>query len=333
VSKLASAAAQVEITVVAAPPEPTHHGGPSLVGKGSYGIFSLLLLVMLSLGRRRPFIRGRRRWMAAAGFTAVLLPATVLSDDAPVPVVEPPITDAWYAGGDANLIKPDSKRDASGGGLKGWGILVGRDLGDYALEFDGEYHADAPQALGDLVNWKTYGADGLWYFQEHRSDTFSPFMEAGLGLAEQYRGDDSKARSAYLKFGAGINSAPWRSVPLRFRADVAVEHVFSGYNDLLLSLGIEFTFGGTVPPPPPPAMPQASPLEQYPMAWCTEKGGLPTKTDAGWVCDLPGGRTESRPPEGAPPAATQPGPTAAPAADTLSAPGVVTYPQPPTALP
>ena len=326
VTKLASSAAQVQINVVPAPPEPTHHGGPSITGKGSYGGVSLLLLGLLLLWRRLP-----RPGMLLAGFAVVLMPATVLSDDAPAPYVEPPITDAWYVGGDANLIKPDSKRDASGGGFKGWGLLVGRDLGDFALEFDGEYHADAPKALGDLANWKTYGADGLWYFQEHKSDAFSPFLDGGAGFADQYRGDDSKVRSAYLKFGAGLNSAPWRTLPLRFRADVAVEHVFSGYNDLLLSLGVEFTFGGTVPQPPPPALPQSSRLEQYPMAWCTDKGGLPTETDAGWVCDLPGGRTESRPPEGAPPATTTPNPSAAPAAGTLSTPSVVTYPQPPAA--
>jgi hypothetical protein len=325
VSKLKSSAGTASLDITPAPPEPTHHGGPSLVGKGSYGGLSLLLLGLLSLWRLR------RRWVVLAAFSAALLPATVLSDDAPVPVVEAPITDAWYVGGDANLIRPDSKRDASGGGLKGWGILVGRDLGNFALEFDGEYHADAPQALGDLANWKTYGADGLWYFQEHKSDVFSPFLDGGAGLAEQYRGDDSKVRSAYLKFGAGINSAPWRSLPLRFRADLAVQHVFSGYNDLLLSLGLEFTFGGSVPPPAPPAMPQASPLEQYPMAWCTDKGGQPTETDGGWICDLPDGKTESRPDTAVPPAATVSSPSAAPAAGTLSTPSVVTYPQPPAA--
>jgi len=328
VTKLASSAAQVEITVVPAPPAPTHHGGPSLTGKGSYGGVGLLLLSLLLLWRRLQ----RRRWMVPAAFAAVFVPATVLSDDAPAPYVQPPITDAWYVGGDANLVKADSKRDASGGGFKGWGLLVGRDLGNFALEFDGEYHADAPQTLGGIANWKTFGAGGLWYFQEHKSDAFSPFLDGGAGLAYQYRGDDSKQRSSYLKFGAGFNSAPWRTLPVRFRVDASVEHVFSGYNDLLLSLGVEIAFGGTVPPPPNPAMPQASPLEQYPMAWCAEKGGLPTETDAGWVCDLPGGRTETQPPSSAPSAATVPAPSTAPAAGTLSTPSVVTYPQPPAAL-
>jgi hypothetical protein len=289
VSKLASTAAEVEITVVPAPPAPVHHGGPSLTGKGSYGGLSLVLLLLLSLWRRFAACFSRRRMALLLACAGALLPAAVLSDDAPPPTssTDAPITDAWYVGGDANLIKPDSKRDATGGGFKGWGILAGRDLGDFALEFDGEYHADAPRALGDLANWKTYGADGLWYFEQHKSDVFSPFLDAGAGLADQYRGDDSKVRSAYLKFGAGINSAPWRSVPVRFRADLAVEHVFSGYNDLLLSLGVEFTFGGTVPPPLPPAMPQASPLEQYPMAWCTAEGGTPYETASGWVCEEP----------------------------------------------
>jgi hypothetical protein len=245
----------------------------------------------------------------------------VLSDDAPPVVAAPaPITDAWYIGGDANLIKPDSSRDASGGGLKGWGILVGKDLGNFALEFDGEYHADSPQALSDLANWKTYGVDGLWYFEEHKSDTFSPFMDGGLGFADQYRGDDSTVRSAYLKFGAGINSAPWRSVPVRFRADLAVEHVFSGYNDLLLSLGLEFTFGGTVPPPTPPAMPEASPLEQYPMAWCTAEGGTPYETAAGWACQEPA--KQSKP--ACPPTAST---AVAPAAASGAAPATACAPQ------
>ncbi|HEX4300713.1 MAG TPA: Ig-like domain-containing protein [Gammaproteobacteria bacterium] len=317
VSKLVSTAAAVEITVVPAPPAPVHHGGPSLVGKGSYGSFILMLLALLSLGRR--LYTARRCWAMLAVFAATALPATVLSDDAPAPVVEAPVTDAWYVGGDANLIKPDSKRDASGGGLKGWGLLVGRDLGDFALEFDAQYHADAPQALGDLANWKTYGADGLWYFQEHKSDVFSPFLDAGLGLADQYRGDDSKVRSAYLKFGAGINSAPWRSLPLRFRADLAVQHVFSGYNDLLLSLGVEFTFGGSVPPPVPPTMPDASPLEQYPMAWCTAQGGTPYETSTGWVCEEPAKPAKPV----CPPAASS---AAAPAAASAAAPAASSCP-------
>jgi hypothetical protein len=274
-----------------------------------------MLLVLLTLWRH--LYTGRRRWVVLTAFASVFLPATVLSDDAPAPVVEVPITDAWYLGGDANLIRPDSKRDATGGGFKGWGLLVGRDLGNFALEFDGEYHADAPQALGDLANWKTYGADGLWYFQEHKSDVFSPFLDGGAGLADQYRGDDSKLRSAYLKFGAGLNSAPWRSVPVRFRADLAVEHVFSGYNDLLLSLGLEFTFGGSVPPPAPPAMPQASPLEQYPMAWCTAEGGTPYETASGWVCEEP---TKPVKPACPPAAATSVAPAAASAAAPVACP-------------
>jgi hypothetical protein len=309
-SKLASSAANVALTVVPGPLTPVHHGGPA-IGKGAYGLMYLLILVMLLGWRlaRSSLARARGRCLTLLAAGCVLLSsagalsaAEPAADAGDTPIVNTPIFDAWYVGVQASLIKPDSKRDSAARGLKGWGILVGKEFGDYSLEFSAAYHADTPRDLPSLANWKTYGADGLWYFTHRQSNLFTPFAFAGLGLADQYHGDDSKVRSAYGNIGIGFDSTPWQSIPLKFRVDAQLQHVFSGYNDLVVSLGLAFTFGGTVPPPNPIDMPVASPLQQYPMAWCKANGGTPFETADGWVCnDLPPSAT---PPPCAPAAAT-----------------------------
>ncbi|HEV2212179.1 MAG TPA: Ig-like domain-containing protein, partial [Gammaproteobacteria bacterium] len=305
VSNLASSAATASLTITAAPPPPpapVHHGGP---GIGAYGAGNLLLLLLLTAWR------GLRRLLPALGAAALFWTASAGADDAQP--ANPP-ADPWYAGAQINVIKPDSSRDASTHGLRGWGLFFGKDIGDYALEFNGAYHADDPRSINGLANWKTYGLDGLWFFTHRASPTFSPFADTGLGFADQYHGDDSTLSKLYLALGIGFNSAPWQSVPVTLRTDLQLQHVLGSYNDLVLRFGLAFSFGGTQPAPAPTPLPDASPLDKYPMAWCTQEGGQPQQTDSGWVCYLPGGRTESRPNSAAPPPATVAEPPAATAA-------------------
>ncbi|HEV2211823.1 MAG TPA: Ig-like domain-containing protein, partial [Gammaproteobacteria bacterium] len=309
VSKLKSSAATASLSIAAAPPTAVHHGGP---GRGGYGPLYLLLLGLLLAGRRL------RALVAALGALALLWTASGFAADADSPVPASS-ADAWYVDGQINLIKPDGKRDASTHGPRGWGIVVGKERGDFSLEFNAAYHADNPKDLGGIANWKTFGVDGLWYFTHRQSRLFAPFADAGLGFANEYYGDNSKLHKAYLAFGAGFDSAPWQSLPLTLRTDLQLQHVLGSYNDLVLSFGLGFRFGGSVPPTPPLALPDASPLDKYPMAWCAQEGGQPQQTDSGWVCILPGGRIESRPESAAPPAATE------------AAPAAVTYAQPPAA--
>ena len=306
VSNLTSSAASATLTVTPAPPTPVHHGGPGL---GGYGLgYLLILLVLIAWRRGVPVSRRARDLMLALGYCTLLWPVSAAAADG-----EPQPSDAWYAGGQINIIKPAASRGAATHGLRGWGLLIGKDIGDYSLEFNGAYHADNPRGLRGLANWKTYGADGMWFFTGRQSSLFSPFADAGLGVADAYYGDNSKLRKAYLALGAGFDSAPWHSVPVTLRTDLQLQHVLGSYNDLVLSFGATFSFGGTPPPAEPAPLPDASPLDKYPMAWCTQEGGQPQQTDSGWVCYLPGGKTESQPGLAAPPAAsTAPPPVAAP---------------------
>jgi hypothetical protein len=310
VTKLKSSAATASLDITPAPPTAVHHGGP---GRGGYGWLSLLSLGVLLLWRRA------RNLLPALGIFGLLWTASVAADtDQPAAAPAPLPADAWYLAGQISLIKPDSSRDAATHGPRGWGFLGGRQYGDLSFELDADYHADNPKSLSGVANWKTFGVDGLWYFTHRQSQAFMPYADAGLGFAEEYFGDDSTQRKPYLAVGVGFDSAPWQA-PVFLRTDLQLQHVFSGYNDLILSFGVGFHFGGSVPPTPPLALPDASPMAKYPMAWCSEEGGQPQETDSGWVCYLPGGRTESRPP------------SPAPAAGTLSSPSAVTYAQPPVA--
>ena len=297
VSKLASSAAAVTLTIAPAPPTAVHHGGP---GRGGYGpAYLLLLLALLGWKRRVATWMRSRSLMLAMGSLALLWAVSVdAADPAPLP------GDDWYAGGQINIIRPDAKRDAATHGPRGWGLLIGRDIGDYSLEFDGAYHSDVPRTLNDLANWKTYGVDGLWFFEHRESRLFTPFADAGLGLADEYYGDNTKLRKAYLALGIGFNSKPWQSLPVTLRTDLQLQHVLASYNDLVLSFGVVFNFGGPEPQRDfGPTKDDSSP-QDYPMAWCTQEGGQPQETDSGWVCYLPDGKTESRPETAAPPAAS-----------------------------
>ena len=310
VSKLKSSAATVSLDITPAPPSAVHHGGP---GRGGYGALSLLLLSLLLIWRR-----GIRRLLPALGVCALLWTVSVAADtDQPAAAPAPLPADGWYVAGQISLIKPGSNRDAATHGPRGWGLLFGKQIGDFSLGLDAAYHADNPKSLGGIANWKTFGVDGSWYFTHRQSQAFAPFADAGLGFAEEYFGDNSTLRKPYLAIGLGFDSAPWEA-PLYLRTDLLLQHV-SSYNDFILSFGLGFRFGASTPPVPPLALPDASPMDKYPMAWCTQEGGQPQETDSGWVCYLPGGKTETRPPVSAPPPAT------------LSSPSAVTYAQPPAA--
>jgi Outer membrane protein beta-barrel domain len=203
--------------------------------------------------------------------------------------------DAWYLGGQANIIKPDKKRNASSDGFRGWGLLFGREFGDYSLEFSGNYHADSPRTTTDIASWTSFGANGSWYFMHRNTSWFSPFVYAGLGLTDQYRGDNTKVKSQYLGLGIGFDSTFGKTLPIHVRTDLQLQHVFTGYNDLIFSVGLVFPFGGSKPvwqPPPPPA---SSPLDEYPMPWCTDKGGHPYHSDKGWVCLPPPATPKPKP--------------------------------------
>ncbi|MGH8369437.1 MAG: Ig-like domain-containing protein, partial [Gammaproteobacteria bacterium] len=295
-SKLASSAATVSLTIEPAPPSPTHHGGP---GGGGLGFLSLLLLAPLTLWRRRSWRQFRRLWLQNFVSVISLLwlifgSTAAMSQDAPPPDMLTP--DAWYLGGQANIIKPDSKRNASTHGLHGWDLLFGKEFGDYSLEFSGAYHADNPRTAHDIASWTSYGANGLWYFRHRNESWFSPFAYAGLGLIDQYKGDNTKVKSQYVGFGIGFDSTFGTTLPIHMRTDLQLQHVFSGYNDMILSVGLVFPFGGSSPPWQQAPMPASSPLDQYPMAWCTENGGRPYHSDQGWVC-LPPARSEKTAPD------------------------------------
>lgn len=321
-TKLKSDAATTTLNIAAAPPAAAHHGGP---GRGGYGWLALLLLSAL-LAWRRGLALLRRLPLIGASALLWTLPASAADTAPPATTAAAPLpADSWYVGGEASLIRPDSKRDAATHGPRGWGIVAGREYGDLSFQLDAAYHADNPKELSGIANWKTFGVDGLWYFTHRRSPLFSPFADAALGFAEEYFGDDSTQRKPYLGLGIGFDTLPAESLPLVLRGELQLEHVFSNYNDLVLSFGVGFRFGGSVPPPEPLALPSASPLDEYSMAWCGQEGGQPQETDSGWVCDMPDGSTRSHP-EPVPPAA--PPATAAPAAGTLDSPSAVTYAQP-----
>ncbi|HSN17375.1 MAG TPA: Ig-like domain-containing protein, partial [Gammaproteobacteria bacterium] len=313
VTKLKSSTATASLDVTPAPPSAVHHGGP---GRGGYGWLSLSLLAFVTWWRRGIALR---RLLPALGACGLLWTVSVAADtDQPPPAPAPLPADAWYVVAQASIIRPDASRDAATHGPRGWGVLGGKEYGDFSFELAAGYHADNPKSLNGIANWKTFGVDGLWYF-EHRPRLFAPFADAGVGFAEQYYGDDSTLRKPYLALGMGFDSTPWQSLPLFLRTDLQLQHVFSHYNDLILSFGVGFRFGGSTPPAAPLMLPDASPLDEYPMAWCAQEGGQAEETDSGWVCVLPGGKTESRPPETAPPAGT------------VDSPSAVTYSQPPAA--
>ncbi|MGH8372170.1 MAG: Ig-like domain-containing protein [Gammaproteobacteria bacterium] len=284
VSKLASSAATVSLTIEPAPPSAVHHGGPR---GGGLGLLSLMLLIPLTLWRRFTVKALRHRLLhTCAVITGLLLlvlsSSPVLAQDAPPQSNLTP--DAWYLGGQASIIKPDKKRNASTHGFRGWGLLFGKEFGDYNLEFSGAYHADSPRTTTDIASWTSFGANGSWYFMHRNTSWFSPFAYAGLGLTSQYKGDNSKVKSQYLSLGAGFDSTFGQQLPIHVRTDLQLQHVFTGYNDLILSIGLVFPFGGNTPAWQPAPAPANSPLDEYPMAWCTDKGGHPYHSDQGWVC-------------------------------------------------
>ncbi|MGH8271314.1 MAG: beta strand repeat-containing protein, partial [Gammaproteobacteria bacterium] len=151
---------------------------------------------------------------------------------------------AWYVGGEANVIKTDSDRNVATHGFKGWGLYAGKELGRFSLEFNAAYHSDYPKSLSAAANWVTYGVNGLWFFAGRRNAAFSPFALAGAGLMRQYRGDNSEFWSGYDALGIGFTSRPW-SAPLRLRVALQFQATFAGnYGDFVAAIGIEIPFGG-----------------------------------------------------------------------------------------
>ena len=292
-NKLTSSPATISLTINPAPPAPARHGGP-----GGLGFLSLLLLVPLTFWRRNLVKPFQQRLALRNGIliaVAAMLFATSYSAIADQTPAGPHIpSDSWYAGAQINIIKPDSKRDASTNGSKGWDLLIGRQFGDYSLEFSYAYHADSPRNSSGIANWTAFGANGLWYFTHHNTGWFSPFVDTGIGLEKQYYGDNSTKKSPYLNLGAGFDSTFGNSMPFRLRTDLQLQHAFNGYNDLILSVGVVFPFGGTQPAWQQPAMPDSSPSNAYPMAWCTAKGGRPHRSDKGWVCLPPAATPKSQ---------------------------------------
>jgi len=96
-------------------------------------------------------------------------------------------------------------------------------------------------AAGD-VDLYGYGIEGLYHFMP--DSKFVPFLAAGLG-GIHYRGPSGMGEKNKLSFDYGAGLKYFITDKIALRADI--RHILpmnDRYNDLLLALGINFSFGG-----------------------------------------------------------------------------------------
>lgn len=126
---------------------------------------------------------------------------------------------------------------------------------NWGVEVLGMFGSSEQDILGD-VDYSAYRLDGLYYFET--MGDFKPYLAAGLGYSELDFDDYDAADEDIFNAGGGVRYLIDEA--LSARADVrAVHGLNDSFNDMLLTLGLSYAFGGSTPAPEPVPEPEPMP--------------------------------------------------------------------------
>lgn len=151
-----------------------------------------------------------------------------------------------------------------------WSLGVGTFLGrHFSLDFEydsfkgtwKDYQQAVPGATYNKWGLKNYGLMGRYHFRE---SGIRPYLALGLGYLD-HRNVVSETGHVSMSAGVGLQgrfSKHWSGRVqwlYRWDADGDTIPAEDRYRDSILSVGLNFDFGGKAPPPPPPAEPAPPP--------------------------------------------------------------------------
>jgi len=181
-----------------------------------------------------------------------------------------PYDNRWYTGVSGGLIWADGSRQVEGGNDYHYGINVGRFFSPsfsldlrvdrYTLEFD-----EVTPAPSNRNILQSYGLVGRYHFLE--GEATRPYLLAGLGIQEHENAYDD-GRDIYASVGAGIMhrySDRWSmrlEGELRHDNDRDTFDGDNGFDDFLLTLGFNYSFGERPRAAAPAPAPEPQPVRR-----------------------------------------------------------------------
>ncbi|MBT8052557.1 MAG: OmpA family protein [Xanthomonadales bacterium] len=176
----------------------------------------------------------------------------------------------YHVSGQFGSVNLDNDRDTRTNDVW-WSVGFGRFFGNnFSLDleydqFSGTFRgtqAAAPGATYDQWKLSNTGLMGRYYFGQSK---VRPYLAVGVG-SQKHRSVLDEGRAISASFGLGLAGQLTKHFSARaqalYRTDWDDNSQFQQqrYNDLILSVGLNFDFGGKdAPPPPPPAAPVAPP--------------------------------------------------------------------------
>jgi OOP family OmpA-OmpF porin len=213
----------------------------------------------------------------------------------------------WHLTAQAGAMYLDSNRDTRDDDVwvsVGFGRFFGNNFSldlEYD-EFEGTYRSATtivPGATFDQWKLSTVGLMGRYFFTDWK---LRPYVAFGAGQTK-HRNISSEERETSISAGLGLQgklSKHWSArAQLLWRRDHdrrGTIYQFTEYDDYILSIGLNFDFGGKPPPPPPAEPPPPPPPPPNPDL---DGDGVPNERDKcpntrpGAVVDLDGCEVEA----------------------------------------
>ena len=174
----------------------------------------------------------------------------------------------YHLSGQVGALYTDSDRNMRDNDVW-WSVGVGRFFGknlSLDLEYDEfsgtwrDYNSQIAGATFDQWGMKNIGLMARYHFRE---SGFRPYLAAGMGYLK-HRNVSDEGGNIGMSFGAGVQgrfSEHWSTrVQALYRNDRDGQTITANnsYGDWILSIGLNYDFGGK-PPPPPPVKKEAPP--------------------------------------------------------------------------
>ncbi len=197
-----------------------------------------------------------RSWLAVGFGMGIVAGSALAQDDV--------LDDRWYAGATGGLVFGDSDRRIDDSFDLHYGVNFGRffspnfslDLRIDRYQFDFE---DVTPAASNRFKLMSYGLLGRYHFNKG-SDT-RPYVMLGTGIQEHDSAYD-EGRDIFASLGLGIHQTYTDNFSMRFETEYRYDNdrdTFNrsgGFNDFLVTLGFNYSFG------PKPRAPEPAPAPE-----------------------------------------------------------------------
>jgi len=215
----------------------------------------------------------------------------------------------WHVTGQAGSMNLDNDRDTRDNDVW-WSVGFGKFFGNnFSLDLEYDQFAGTFRGVQDVAPGATYdkwklsntGLMGRYFFGQ---SSVRPYVALGVG-SQKHRSVLDEGRAITASVGLGLQGQLSKHFSVRAQALYRTDWDDSSnwrqqkYNDLILSVGLGFDFGGkAAPPPPPPPAPPAAPPPPPPNPDLDGDGVLNERdkcpnTRPGAVVDLDGCEVEA----------------------------------------